>query len=347
MQSLLGQFYNRIKGSQEDLASESLSYILNKSVRAKKTINQIIYLSTGLKFSELSYSTQNIGDKLERPEISGKDEDGKEVLIIEAKFWAALTSNQPNEYLNRLSSDSVLMFIVPSLRERTLFDEVIRKLNEAYTSNEIEIQNPSIRLLKSNQFLIIKSWNELLNSIKSELQQENNQTLISDIDQLIGFCDTIDSKSFVPMTDNDLSPMIAKKINSYYDIVDKVVDELKNRNKEISTKGLMKTPHRYGYGRYFRSENFAFRMNLKLDLWAEYGDTPFWLYLREIDKTKWILTEQFKRKCKNLAIGQNRKFVDFNNEIHISLKPILNQTEDIVINDLADQVEFIYKGLGR
>jgi hypothetical protein len=34
MQSLLGQFYNRIKGSQEDIASESLTYILKKSIRA-------------------------------------------------------------------------------------------------------------------------------------------------------------------------------------------------------------------------------------------------------------------------------------------------------------------------
>ncbi len=32
MQSLLGQFYNRIRGSQEDIASESLVYILKQSI---------------------------------------------------------------------------------------------------------------------------------------------------------------------------------------------------------------------------------------------------------------------------------------------------------------------------
>ena len=118
MQSLLGQFYNRIKGSQEDIASESLAYILKKSIRARQTINQIVNLNTGLKFSDLSYKTQNVGDKLERPDISGINENGEEVLLIEAKFWASLTSNQPNEYLNRLTDNSILIFLVPSLRLR-------------------------------------------------------------------------------------------------------------------------------------------------------------------------------------------------------------------------------------
>ncbi len=42
MKSLLGQFYQRIKGSQEDIASEGLVYILNKTSEGRKSINQII-----------------------------------------------------------------------------------------------------------------------------------------------------------------------------------------------------------------------------------------------------------------------------------------------------------------
>ena len=47
MESLLGQFYNRIKGSQEDIASESLTYILKKSASARQAINQIVELNAG------------------------------------------------------------------------------------------------------------------------------------------------------------------------------------------------------------------------------------------------------------------------------------------------------------
>lgn len=346
MQSLLGQFYYRIKGKHEDIASESLTYIFKNSVRARRTLNQIIYTNTGLEFSDLSYSTQNVGEKFERPDISGKDEHGKEVLIIEAKFWASLTSNQPNKYLERLSKDSVLIFLVPSLRERAIFEEITIRIKEKYLDYQYEIKNFQIKLFEKNQFILIKNWDNILNVIKSELQQENNQILISDVDQIIGLCNTIDSNSFIPINEDDLSPLIPKKINSYFDIVDKVVEEVINRIEEASIKGLMKTPHRYGYRRYFRIGNIAFGMSLKFDIWAEYADTPFWIYLREInDNSNWILSEPFKRKCENLALLHNRKFVDRNNEIHISLKPKLNKTEDIVINDLADQIEKIYNEL--
>ncbi len=96
MQSLLGQFYHKIKISQEDLASESLVYILNKSARARQAINKIVRWNTGLEFSDLIYQTQNVGKNLERPDISGINNQGNEVLLIEAKLWASLTSNQSN-----------------------------------------------------------------------------------------------------------------------------------------------------------------------------------------------------------------------------------------------------------
>ena len=37
----------RIKGSQEDIASESLTYILKKSASARQAINQIVELNAG------------------------------------------------------------------------------------------------------------------------------------------------------------------------------------------------------------------------------------------------------------------------------------------------------------
>ena len=38
---------NRIKGSQEDIASESVTYILKKSASARQAINQIVELNAG------------------------------------------------------------------------------------------------------------------------------------------------------------------------------------------------------------------------------------------------------------------------------------------------------------
>ena len=344
MQSLLGQFYNRIKGSQEDIASEGLTYILKKSIRARQSINQIVNLNTGLEFSDLSYQTQNVGDKLERPDVSGTDINGKEVLLIEAKFWAALTNNQPNTYLKRLKENSVLIFLVPTLRVRAVFDEVLRRIEKEFENIVIESDNHKIKIVNSNKFVLVKSWNEILNALKSKLIQENNQTLLSDIDQIIGFCDTIDNNSFQPILDSDLSPSIPKKIVSYYDIVDKTVDEIKNRIKNSSTKSLNKTRHKYGYRRYFSIEDYGFGLDFEIQLWAKYADSPFWLTVVK-DKSSWTINDEFIRKCEKIAFKHKYAFIKRNKEILFALQPLLNETEDRVINDLTNRIEQIYKDL--
>lgn len=350
MQSLLGQFYNRIRGSQEDIASEGLVYILKQSLASRKVINQIVKANTNLMFSDLSYQTQNVGKDLERPDISGQDETGKEVLLIEAKFWASLTHNQPNGYLKRLKDNTVLMFLVPTLRTRTVFEEVKYRILQENEDLEIDTENLSLVIRSSQKHIIIKSWNEVLNSIKSKVEQTNNINLLSDLNQIIGLCETIDRNSFQPITDEDLSPKIPKNINSYYEIVDKVVDELKNRNKGISTKGLVKTPQRYGYHRYFATKDLAMNFALKLDLWEKCADTPFWLSIGAINENGWsVLTDQLTQLIESLCVKHNLTLVPYANNkgFFISIRPILFETEDIVIRDIADRIEIIIKEISN
>ncbi len=343
MQSLLGQFYSRIKGSQEDIASESLVYILKQSLESRKVINQIVKVNTNLEFSDLSFQIQNSGKDLERPDISGKDETGKEVLLIEAKFWASLTHNQPNGYLKRLNDNTVLIFLVPTLRTRTVFEEVKNRILEE--NKEIEIDKVGLRILikSSNQHIFIKSWNEVLNSIKSKIEQTNNITLLSDLNQIIGLCDSIDQNSFQPITDEDLSPKIPKNINSYYEVVDKVVDELKNRNTEISTQGLIKTPQRYGYHRYFATKELGMNFAIKLDLWEKCADTPFWFGVSKVIDKDWAIDDFFKTTVDSISIKHNLTLVSYANDkgIFIGLKPTLFETEDIVVRNISTQIEMI------
>lgn len=344
MKSLLGKFYYKIKGAPEDIASESLTYILNKSVKAKDSIKKLIKHETGLNISELNYLNQKSGDDLERPDICGIDENGGERLLIESKFWASLTDNQPNSYINRIDENSVLLFLVPSLRVRTLYEEILRKIKNKYNEIIEDSENRTIKII--NRYCLVVNWDDVLNMIKQDLEKENNQNLISDVNQLIGFCHTIDRKSFQPINDIDLSPRIPKQIKSYVDIVDKVVDEIKNMTPKASTSGLHKTPQRYGYHRYFTLKRFGFAMALRMDHWSEHADTPFWLSIAiKTDSNNWKRPEILRRNCKNLALEINRKFVYNNPEMLIALIPKTNETEDVVINDLADQIQLIVEKL--
>jgi hypothetical protein len=210
MASLLGQFYTRIKGSQEDIASEGLTYILQSSNSARLSLNKIINLESGLNFENISYSTQNIGEKLERPDISGFNNYGKEVIIIEAKFWASLTDNQPIEYLNRLPAKSILIFICPTLRVKPVFEEILMRIKKAEINYSINNQN-NLLSFENDKKLIVKTWQEVLGIIRINLVQDNEQILLSDIDQIIGLCDTIANNSFQPYQSIDFSPSNAKK----------------------------------------------------------------------------------------------------------------------------------------
>jgi len=236
MKSLLGQFYHRIRGSQEDIATEGLTYVLQQSQSARDAVKILVRNEVGLDIGNLDYVTQDVGINLERPDISGKDNSGKELLIIEAKFWASLTDNQPVEYLSRLAENSLLIFVCPSLRTRPLFQEIDNRLQAADIKYESESDN-YLFTLKSNRYLMIKSWTQVLNQVRQFLVQDNEQSLVSDIDQIRGLVEIIDSQAFLPIQDKELSPSYARRISSFYDLIDHVVSELKIR-EIIDTTGL-------------------------------------------------------------------------------------------------------------
>jgi len=339
MPSLLGQFFNRINGSQEDIASEGIVYILQQSAVAKEAIFNYIFNVSGLQFQNLEIYSQSVGKNNERPDISGVNEKGIEVLIIEAKFWASLTENQPIEYLKRLKDNSILIFICPKLRINSLNNEIERKLSE----NGLQYKYTEKKyVLDENKQIYITDWLTILGLLKTHLTKNHEMLLVSDIDQLIGFCEVIDNYSFLPIVDNDLSPSIPKKINSYCDFLDKVVDKLKS-SINANTDGLKATPQKYGYTRYINIGNYSISFEVNLKLWEMVADTPFWITIKE---NNWKQSEMLKSNLKEIASRKNIKLHKIhNNDLSFALFPMLNQVEEKVIEDMKTKIISIIKEL--
>jgi len=338
MASLLGQFYNRIRGSQEDIASEGLAYILQHSKSARNALQKIIKLESGLDFEDINYTTQNVGEKLERTDISGYNFDNQEVIILEAKFWASLTDNQPIGYLKRLSENSILVFICPTLRVRPVFEEIKKRIFDAKLEFESNPDSHFIKLAK-NKSVVVKTWNEILGTIRLQLVQDNDQYL-SDIDQIIGFCETVDSNAFMPFQREDFSPSKAKRINSFYDIADKVISELEKRGF-ANTTGLKTTPQRCGYTRYFKMGTMASALNVRFDYWEKVADTPFWFcfYGNTTKGDKWIQNEHFKKEIKNIASKYSVITYESNKkELFLPIFPVVEQTEDVVVRNIVEEI---------
>jgi len=114
-ESLFGNIVSRFTKSPENIATESLIYILDKSVLLKSaSVRFIRNLSPQLP-EITSLKTQVSAKDRTIPDIVGVDENLNEYLIIEAKFWAGLTENQPVKYLERLpdTHGAIFLFLAP------------------------------------------------------------------------------------------------------------------------------------------------------------------------------------------------------------------------------------------
>ena len=343
MASLLGQFFTRISGSQEDIASEGLAYILNSSTMAKSAINIFINTRTGIALDRINYLTQSTGKNNERPDISGIDENGEEKIIIEAKFWASLTGNQPVEYLNRLKSSSVLIFICPSLRENSLSNEIETRLNTAgidYTLND--------KVFKLDEkYIIIANWFEVLLLLKSTLTEGNERLLVSDVDQLIGFCEKIDTASFLPIMGTDLSPAYARRINSYCDLVDKITDRLVAIGN-ASLQGMRAAPQKYGYTRYLLIGKYGVALDVDMKMWELYVDTPFWVLIKYYKSGQaWEQPDELKKRLKEVSVLKNMGIYQTprGNDLSIAIVPRIDAVEDEVIEDIVNSIKSLIEKL--
>ena len=128
--TLLSHLARNLTDRTEDLAVEALGYILGKSPASREALNSMV----GNDIPRVvRVATQVIGEDRTRPDLVGFDGHGQERVLIEAKFWAALTENQPNTYLERLPDDdtSLLLFVAPEARLQSLWPELLRRTRNA------------------------------------------------------------------------------------------------------------------------------------------------------------------------------------------------------------------------
>ena len=125
--SLLAYLYPRIRGSQEDIATLALQYLLSQSKALNKAFTKQIADCLGVELDEsLQYTCQSVGENHERPDMVGSDALGHERIICEMKFYAGLTANQPLGYLDRLkdAGGKGLVFICPKARQTMLWSKL-------------------------------------------------------------------------------------------------------------------------------------------------------------------------------------------------------------------------------
>lgn len=353
MSSLLGHLYTRIKGSPEDVATLSLCYILENSEFARKGFSSFLSRIIGIdNFPELRFRTQVIGQNKERPDMAGYDDNNNELILIESKFWAGLTENQPLGYLKRLkenesTSKKVLVFICPENRKISLWGELLRICKLNYSN--LEEETMQFTILVDGIYMTIVSWRTVTDLLMQILSSEHS-ILVGDLQQLQGLCEEMDDQAFIPFKPEDFGVDNARRIISYYNIVDKVADVLKIKMGATS-KGLKATPQFAGYSRYLIINNYGISVQFNCRHWGDIAETPFWLTLKEIDRgtNSWIYPKDAHKKLGYFEYTIPRKLYlyDEHQALLIPLYTSPYKCEDDVIQELYEDIKYIFKQLGE
>lgn len=334
--SLLAFLAPQLKSPQEDVATLSLCHIIGQSVALGKAFTKILCgcLKLPVDESVSYYKTQVTGKEKERPDIVGFSNAGKEMLICEAKFYAALTENQPNGYLKRLmdSSGKGLVFLCPQNRASGLWNQLLSLVPEAEPVDDLCVSVQSVRMG-------IMTWEMLLEELKT-VSELNGTEMMSDLLQLDVYCRQVIKNAFVPFSVEDFGADVAIGMDRYYIVIDKLRDALLSRKDYGITQGsgrskLQSVAKWEGYSAYMKSKRYTLSVYFDRNAWKKATSmySPFWLSIRNPDWNEDEKTAAFIATLPEWKTEMNSAGVKM-----IALDPPAGMILEETVQNLCEQV---------
>jgi hypothetical protein len=285
-QTLLNHIAQKYTSRREDLAVDALGYILSYSEAARAALTDKLQ-GAHIRVAPISkVITQATGANRERPDLACYDDQDNECLLIEAKFWAGLTGNQPEGYLQRLPDDSqsALLFVAPAARLPSLWSDLQQRLSD----QRLELDQPersidwmSAAIRNSNRHLMVISWANLLDSMTQRAESAGDTAASIDIDQLRGLAAREDDDAaFMPLRPEELNPEIPRRILSWKKVVARVINEMTERDwTKADNRRAAHDDTIESYGRMLDFAGTRAWFGISHEHWARRRNTPLWLEL--------------------------------------------------------------------
>ena len=284
--SLLAYLVPRLTNQVENAATDSLAYILNRSPESMQALNDLLQDGGFSIESVARVETQVTYEDGSRPDMAGYDAHHLKRLLVEVKFWHALTEDQASGYARQFDSSgpAVLMFIAPESRVPTLWAGIARQLEKQAVLEHItsdrgmeraKVVDGSLAEKGVELQVVLVSWARLLDRLDAVVGDDDVR---SDIGQLRSLAQAQDLQAFLPIHSEELGPNLGNRLVWYTQLVDDVIRRGVDQ-AWMDIKRLHATSQWYGYGRYFRFdgvEEYCW-FGVNFERWAYYGDTPLWL----------------------------------------------------------------------
>lgn len=258
---------------KENLATEALAFILNRSPAARVALDRYLLGLLEQVRPVARVVTQVAVGEESRPDLVLLAEDGHRLGYIEAKFWAALTAAQPVEYVRHLmESAGTLLVLAPERRLPTLRLELRERLAIAgLTPTDVT----STSMTSGGVRIGLLSWTKLLAVIRDAVADDRASS--SDVHQLEGLVTRLDGDGFVPLTREDLDAVdVPRRMMALANLVNDIVEAAVS-DGILSVKGLKATHFIHGTGRYAAFKWAGMWLGLDHAAWAAWGRTPLWI----------------------------------------------------------------------
>jgi hypothetical protein len=277
--SLLAHVVSRFAPRQwENVATESLRYLLARPGAATAVVSLVAPL--GFDPGPVTWRGQagSVEDS-SIPDLVGDDGQRRHVLIVEGKFWAELTANQPSGYLHRQASQfpddpgaHLLLFLVPERREQLIAAELEARLGAPRARI-----GPYQVIDRDGRRVLVVTWAQMLAHVKTALEAAGDRDGLDDLAQLRGLCDRADAEAMLPISPEEIGSDRGHRVYEFCDLVDRVTDLLV-ADGTVDTKGLKATAAKGWYGRYVRSRSgHVFLIGMLAWSWGHQYPTPFWV----------------------------------------------------------------------
>jgi len=306
----------------ENVANSSVTYLLNEYPVARSALQNVLGVNNVPEYYQTELSTTSNG----RPDVTGLDINGRKTVIIEGKFWANLTPNQPNNYVKELAEGGKILFLAPSKRVDSLRAEV------------------EIRLKRKENKIFVSSWDDFLAEIERANSEEYSHNLNADLLQIKELCRKMDAEGMPPLSASDLGPMNGRVASQFADVVEESNLLLRKRER-YDFKGLKTTSTKYGHGFYFRAYGFGCFLGFDSHKWfVRDNHTPIWLNVKKDAGTPWTESEQIVHSLRYFD-ADNAYVSDYG----IALQPGMDKSQ--VVNQIVDKVtevlEYLHAQAGK
>ena len=278
--TLFAHIAPRLTDRIEDVAVEALGHILSNSEAARSALEETVGLGGAIVDPIDRVQTQVTDEEGARPDLVGFDDKDTKLVLIEAKFWAGLTPNQPNQYLKQLPGGrpAALLFVAPAKRIPMLWPKLLLRAEEKFklATKSGPKELCSAKVDDGEHRLLLTSWAALLERMKTRAKSAGDAAAEADILQLLGLTARMDADAFLPWRSEDLGPEFAKRMLGLITLVNDATNS-GIAEKFLDISKLKISPRYEGYGRHIRIGDVDAWFGFILDGWAEHGNTPLWL----------------------------------------------------------------------